>query len=214
MHISPQHDFPRAAFLPCRLCQRGHEHPAHVFFECTAGRLPELRVQLLADAPAAWGRLLSRVEEAVLQEYSDSIPEMPGARLALETAFAAADNREAHWLTHRLLWAMPWPASVVPADAAAARAIGGIFDQTVLSRHASRPLADTWIAWASRWTQTFGACYAELLRACADVPDGVASPRPSPSHSSSPAPANAARGLDSSSPLTDPFLPSSQSSEA
>ena len=66
-------------------------------------------MQLLADAPAAWGRLLSRVEEAVLQEYSDSIPEMPGARLALETAFAAADNREAHWLTHRLLWAMPGP---------------------------------------------------------------------------------------------------------
>ena len=57
------------------------------------------------------------------------------------------------------------------------------------------PLADTWIALASRWTQTFGACsgYAELLvRACADekdVPDGVASLRPSPSYSSSPAPA-------------------------
>ena len=50
--------------------------------------------------------MLSRVEEAVLQEYSDSIPEMPAARLALETAFAAADNlnRDAHWLTHRLLW--------------------------------------------------------------------------------------------------------------
>ena len=118
-------------------------------------------MQLLADAPqaAAWGRLLSRVEEAVLQEYIDSIPEMPAARLALETAFAAADNREAHWLTHRLLWAMPWPASVVPA---AARAIGGIFDETVLSRHASRPLADTWIAWASRWTQLL----APAMRSC------------------------------------------------
>ena len=210
-HSLPQRDLPRAAFLPCRLCQRGHEHPAHIFLECTAGRLPELRVQLLADAPVAWGRLLSRVEEAVLQEYSDSIPEMPEVRLALETAFAAADSREAHWLTHRLLWAMPWPASAVPADAAAARAIGGIFDQTVLSRHASRPLADTWIAWASKWTQIFGSCWAELLRIDErDVTDGVASPRSSPSHSSSPVSANAARAADSSFPLTDPFLTSSQ----
>ena len=135
----------------------------------------------------------------------------------LETAFAAAESREAHWLTHRLIWAMSRPAPAVPADAAAARAIGGIFDQTVLSRHASRPLADTWIAWASKWTQTFGTCWAELLRARVDerdVPDRVASPRSSPSHSSSPAPANRARAVDSSSPLTDQFLPSSQSSEA
>ena len=68
----------------------------------------------------------SSVEQAVLtqrlQVYSDSIPE---ARVALVTAFAAEGNREAHRLTHRLLWAMPWPASVpvVPTDAAAARAI-------------------------------------------------------------------------------------------
>ena len=78
---------------------------------------------------------------------------------------------------------MPVPDSVVPADAAAARAFSGIFDQTVLSRHASRPLADTWIAWASKWTQTFGACWVELLRARVDerdAPDGVASTWPSP----------------------------------
>ena len=168
------------------------------------------------EASLAWA---SRVEEAVLQEsYSDSIPEMPGARLATETAFAAAFNREKHWLTHRLLWAMPWPASVVPADASAARAIGKIFDQTV-SRHASRPLADTWIAWASKWARSFGACYryAEQLRACVDegdAPEGVVSLQSSPSHSSSPVSANAARAVDSSSPLADPFLPSSQSSEA
>ena len=46
----------------------------------------------------------------------------------------------------------------------AARAIGAIFDATVLSRHASRPLADTWIAWASRWTKRFGAEWAEMLQ--------------------------------------------------
>ena len=144
---------------------------------------------------------------------------MPAARAALEAAFTAADSTEARWLTgtYRLLWAMPWPATAVPADAAAARAIGGIFDQTVLSRHASRPLADTcqWIAWASKWTQHFGAYWAELLRASTDVQeledeDSVGSPRSRPSPQSDVA---AARGVDSSSPHTDPILPSSQSSE-
>ena len=100
------------------------------------------------------GPALSHVEEAVLQEYINSIPEMPAVRMALEMAFAAADSREAHWLTYRLLWAMPWPDTLVPADAAAARAIG--------VRHAFRSLADTWIAWASKWTQTFGASWADF----------------------------------------------------
>ena len=138
---------------------------------------------------------------------------VPAARVALEAAFTAADSTEARWLTYRLLWVMPWPATAVPADsdAAAARAIGGNFDQTVLSHHASRPLADTWIAWASKWTQLehFGACWAELLRASADAQeledeDRVGSPRSSPSPQSDVA---AARGVDSSSPHTDPFLP-------
>ena len=53
---------------------------------------------------------------------------MPTALVALEAAFTAADSTEARWLTYSLLWAMPWPAALVPADAAAARAIGGIFD--------------------------------------------------------------------------------------
>jgi len=53
----------------------------------------------LQTDPMAWGLLLSRVEEAVLQEYSDSIPESPAARVAVEMAFAAADSTEAHWLS-------------------------------------------------------------------------------------------------------------------
>ena len=216
----PRPDLPRAAALPCRFCSRGHEHPAHVFFECTAGRLPELRVLLFADARLAWGRVLSRIEEAVLQEYRDEIPEVPQARAAVDAAFSAAEQSEAQWLTHRLLWAVPWPAAVVPADAAAARTIGIIFDQTTLSRHASRPLADTWITWASRWTQEFGARWAELLQAGDD--DQVESDatlsdsEPSAGPGSDPLapPEPECRTLDSSSPRTDPLLPSSQSDQS
>ena len=122
---------------------------------------------------------------------------------------------------------MLWPASVVPADASVvARAIGGIFDQTVLSRHASRPLrvADTWIAWASKWTQSFGACYyAELLRACVDEGDApedsevqVVSQQsePKPLVFASLCQCSAAASVDPSSPLTDPFLSSRCPSQA
>jgi len=54
-------------------------------------------------------------------------------------SYSAADSTEACWLTYRLLWAIPWPADAVPASAAAARTMGAIFDETVLSRHTSRP---------------------------------------------------------------------------
>ena len=193
-------DQPRAAALACRLCGHGHEHPAHAFLECTAERLPELRRALLVDAHAAWKRLLTRIEDATMSEYKETIPDAPIARAALEIAYSAADSTEACWLTYRLLWAIPWPADAVPTSAAAARAIGAIFDQTVLSRHASRPLADTWVSWASKWTKKFGALWGELLRGDADLSDTSPSP-PAAARPDSPAP----------SPQTDPFLPSSQS---
>ena len=164
LKYTPGHDGPRAAVLNCRFCASGHEHPAHVFFECPSGNLTALRASMLADAAAAWGRLLSRIEEAVLSEYNESVPAIDDARAALAQAYGAADPAEAHWLTYRLLWAIPWPAEAAPANARAARAIGTIFDETILSRHASRPLADTWIAWSSRLTKRFGAEWARLLQ--------------------------------------------------
>ena len=138
-----------------------------------------------------------------MSEYKETVPDAPIARAELETAYSAADSTEACWLTYRLLWAIPWPADAVPASAAAARAIGAIFDQTVLSRHASRPLADTWVSWASKWTTRFGALWGELLRGDADSSDA---------HTAAPSPPAAARpDSPAPSPQTDPFLPSSPS---
>ena len=209
--FAPGPDHPRAAALPCRLCGQGHEHPAHIFLECAAGRLPALRETLLIDALDRWTRLLARVEDAVLSEHRETVPDAPAARAALTAAFNADDKTEARWLVHRLLWAIPWPADAVPENATAARILGVIFDQTILSRHASRPLADTWVSWAARWTTTFGAHWAELLRTAA--PSDAAGAPPAASQPQSPL------AIDSdpaspqpSSPLTDPFLPSSQSS--
>ena len=78
---------PRAAALPCRLCKSGPEHPAHVFFACKADRLLVLRRQLLADAGAMWGRILSKIELAVLSEYQDTLPELADAVRATRTIY-------------------------------------------------------------------------------------------------------------------------------
>ena len=154
---------PRAAAMPCRFCGSGHEHPAHAFFECEAGRLPSLRRALQDDAPRAWERLLGRIENTVLSEYGEPMPEIQLAVLMLRGIYSNPTSMEARWLSHRLLWALPWPARAVPITAVAARALGAIFDLTVLSRHAARPLADSWISWASRWTRRFGEAWSELL---------------------------------------------------
>ena len=92
----------------------------------------------------------------------------PTARVALVAAFNADDIHEAQWLTHRLLWAIPWSTSVVPTSATADPALGTVFDGTTLSRHALRPLADSWVTWSHKWTCRFGATWAALLRAQAD----------------------------------------------
>ena len=51
---------------------------------------------------------------------------------------------------------IPWPASAVPVEAAAARALGAAYDATILIRHAARPLADSWLMWSVKWTKIFG----------------------------------------------------------
>lgn len=161
-----QSDHIRAAILPCRLCKRGNEHPSHIFFECSANRLLPMQRDLIANARLMWGRLLDKIDAAVLSEYQDTMPEISDARIAIETVYRAdhAYELEARWLTYRLLWAIPWPADAVPQDSTAARALGKVFDATILSRHASRPLADTWVMWSVKWTKTFGETWGDLIR--------------------------------------------------
>ena len=38
------------------------------------------------------------------------------------------------------------------------------FDSTVLSRHALRPVADSWIGWSTKWTRRFGNEWARQLK--------------------------------------------------
>ena len=63
---------------------------------------------------------------------------------------------------------MTWAARDVPTDTTAAHAMGKVFDDTVLSRHALRPLADSWVGWSesesSKWTRRFGDEWAKLLK--------------------------------------------------
>ena len=159
--VTPNHP----AALPCRFCNHGHEHPAHIFFECTAGRLPDLRELLLPAALAEWERLLTKIEAAHRSAYSDPEWNCAAERLAVQRAYTGGTScDETIWLTHRLLWALPWPAYVVPLGAASALALGQLFDSTILSRHALRPTADSWVSWARKWSEIFGGAWCDLLR--------------------------------------------------
>ena len=158
--------------MPCRHCHRGHEHPAHAFFECNAGRLPELRELLFENAPTTWERLLTKIETAIRTEYRNPDYSNSQHRAAVAAAYNDPSRyTEAQWLTHRLLWALPWPASAIPSGlgAAAAHSLGSLFDSTTLSRHALRPLADSWISWSAKWTEMFGAAWGTLNRELASA---------------------------------------------
>jgi hypothetical protein len=137
----------------CRLCKTGH---GHLFFECAAGRFPSLRDALLLDAPLQYWCILAAIRDAVLDEDHLEIYDRDVTGNADKATFANANRAQAHWLTHRLLWVMPWSAHSVPPSASAAYALGELFDDTVLSRHALRPMVDSWVGWAAKWTRMFG----------------------------------------------------------
>ena len=154
----------RSSAQVCRFCGLGQEHPSHAFFECSAARLVTLRAALLVDAAVTWGRLLTKMEEAYMGTYQDLLPDVDETRAEVASAYSdTSDPSEAMWLTYRLLWAIPWSARDVPPSARAAARLGASFDDAVLSRHASRPLADSWVAWASKWTRRFGEAWTDLL---------------------------------------------------
>jgi hypothetical protein len=164
---------------PCRLCKSGLEHPYHFFFECTAGAsgFPALHKLLLQSAALQYWRILSQIDAAVRSEDHFEVVGLNAAGAALKSVLSDGSLTEAVWLTHRLLWALPWAACHVPHNAVAARALGQIFDSTVLSRHAVRPMADAWVGWSVKWTRRFGEERARQLpkaassSQAADAPD-------------------------------------------
>ena len=113
---SELHDLPRSASLPCRLSQRGHEHLIHT--SSSSARLaasPSYEynsLQISLERGASCSRASRRQSCRSSASQSPKCLLSAGVREALESAFAAADNNEAHWLTHpgHRPWAMPWPA--------------------------------------------------------------------------------------------------------
>jgi hypothetical protein len=96
-----------------------------------------------------------RIDAALRSEDHVEVMGLNAAGAALKSEFSDGSLTEAVWLTRRLLWALPWAARRVPPSAVAARALGQIFDSTVLSRHAVRPIADAWVGWSVKWTRRF-----------------------------------------------------------
>ena len=107
---------------------------------------------------------MSAIKSALLTEYEEEADWAGEVTDLLAEVFASDKTAEIHWLVHRLLWAMTWAARDVPTDTTAAHAMGKVFDDTVLSRHALRPLADSWVGWSSKWTRRFGDEWAKLLK--------------------------------------------------
>jgi hypothetical protein len=131
--------------------------------------LPALQKRLLQSAVLQSWRILSQIEASVRSEDHVEVMGLNAAGATLKSVFSDGSLTEALavWLTHRLLWALPWAARHVPPSAVAARALGQIFDSTasVLSRHAVRPMADAWpgVGWSVKWTRRFGEEWALQL---------------------------------------------------
>jgi hypothetical protein len=125
-------------------------------------RQPALDKLVLQSAALQYWRIFSQIDAAVRSEDHVEIMGLNAAGAALKSVFSDGSLTEAVWLTHRLLWALPWAACLVPptSSAIAARALGHwqIFDSTVPSRHAVRAMADAWVGWSAKcqWTRRFG----------------------------------------------------------
>jgi hypothetical protein len=65
---------------------------------------------MLLDAPLQYWRILAAIRDVVLDKDHLEIYDLDDTGNAVKAAFANANRAQAHWLTHRLLWAMPWSA--------------------------------------------------------------------------------------------------------
>jgi hypothetical protein len=79
---------------------------------------------------------------------------------------------ELRFLSYRLLWALQWSASQVPASATVAVAVGAMFDAIFLRRSKLRSFANQWVDWSKRWTCTFGTEWRRLCRSPVDTRGG------------------------------------------
>jgi hypothetical protein len=115
-------------------------------------------------------RILSQISTSLRSEDHVEVMGLNAAGAAVKSVFSDGSLTEAVWLTHHLLWALPWATRHAPPSAFAARAlpvpVGQIFDSsTVLSRHAVRPMADARVrvGWSVKWTRRFGEEWARQL---------------------------------------------------
>jgi hypothetical protein len=77
-------------------------------------------------------------------------------------------------VSYCLLWVLPWSASNVPVNAAAATALDTVFDVAFLHRSALRSFSNQWVDWSAKWTGAFGSEWRRLCRGC----DGEGSQQP------------------------------------
>jgi hypothetical protein len=88
-----------------------------------AGGFPALHKLLLQSAALQYWCILSQIDAAVRSEDHVEVMGLNAAGAALKSVFSDGSRTEAVWLTHRLLWALPWAARHVPPSAVAARAL-------------------------------------------------------------------------------------------
>jgi hypothetical protein len=70
--------------------------------------LPRITKLLLQSAALQYWRILSQIDTAVRSEDHVEVMGLNAAGAALKSVFSDGSLTEAVWLTHLLLWALPW----------------------------------------------------------------------------------------------------------
>jgi len=158
----------------CTLCKGGVASPEHIINACT-GVAPGLdmgteRRELRRAAQHFITRLARLLRVAQGQDEADAAR----AADALDVGGIDWDSHTGKAMLHRLLVVAPWPrAAVDDAGAAACGALGGLFDDTVVTNRWLRPVANAWVRWAGtnllrvcgKWSTAVDAAEAERARA-------------------------------------------------
>jgi hypothetical protein len=69
---------------------------------------------MLQSAVIQYWRMLSQIDAAVCSEDRVEVMGLNAAGAVLKSVFSDGSQTEAIWLTHRLLWELPWAARHVP----------------------------------------------------------------------------------------------------
>ena len=151
---------------PCAMCKGAHEDAWHLIGECTHPGIAAVSRDMRASVMG----ILQSITGALLVKYRKPVPSNITAAVAAcltECRALRWERVEGRFILHRLLLALPFPASAAAPGHKAVLALGALFDVIALAPAKLRSTATVWMRWSTLWARALATARFAAYKAAA-----------------------------------------------